>query len=89
MAWIDQTTRCNLSCPLCYTKQSRGKLDFGPGDLEMAIRKLASSKMVEAKTIHLNWLGEPLMNPRFVELLAIAAAYCRTLSNSDTRTGLC
>jgi MoaA/NifB/PqqE/SkfB family radical SAM enzyme len=68
--WLDPTTRCNLSCRLCYTKQSHGKLDLDPEELEAALLKLRASPIVEVKTIHLNWRGEPLMNPRFTELLA-------------------
>ncbi|WP_145736663.1 radical SAM protein [Nitrospirillum pindoramense] len=69
--WLDPTSRCNLSCRLCYTKQSHGKLDLEPDDLEAVLVKLATSSSVEVKGIHLNWRGEPLMNPRFHELLAM------------------
>ncbi|WP_158915225.1 radical SAM/SPASM domain-containing protein [Caulobacter sp. S45] len=69
--WLDPTTRCNLACRLCYTKQSHGKLDLDPNDLERALLKLRASPMVAVKTIHLNWRGEPLMNPKFAELLAV------------------
>lgn len=69
--WLDPTTRCNLSCRLCYTKQSHGNLDLNPSDLEQALLKMVSSPDVEVKTIHLNWRGEPLMNPRFAELLKV------------------
>jgi MoaA/NifB/PqqE/SkfB family radical SAM enzyme len=68
--WLDPTTRCNLSCRLCYTKQSHGKLDLDPEDLRGVLDSLVRSPAVEVKTIHLNWRGEPLMNPRFAELLA-------------------
>ncbi|MDG3438998.1 radical SAM protein [Nitrospirillum amazonense] len=69
--WLDPTSRCNLSCRLCYTKQSHGKLDLEPDDLEQVLIKLATSPTMEVKGIHLNWRGEPLMNPRFAELLAM------------------
>jgi radical SAM protein with 4Fe4S-binding SPASM domain len=69
--WLDPTTRCNLACKLCYTKQSHGKLDMDPEDLSGALRRLMASPTVDVKTIHLNWRGEPLMNPRFAELLAV------------------
>ncbi|KAA2244266.1 radical SAM protein [Salinarimonas soli] len=69
--WLDPTTRCNLACRLCYTKQSHGKLDMDPDDLRRSLRKLTSSPTIEVKTIHLNWRGEPLMNPHFAELLAV------------------
>jgi MoaA/NifB/PqqE/SkfB family radical SAM enzyme len=69
--WLDPTTRCNLACRLCYTKESHGKLDLDPADLEQALIKLRDSPALEVKTIHLNWRGEPLMNNRFHELLAV------------------
>lgn len=69
--WLDPTTRCNLACRLCYTKESHGKLDMDPHQLDWALRKLMASPAIEVKTVHLNWRGEPLMNPRFAELLAV------------------
>lgn len=69
--WLDPTTRCNLECRLCYTKQSHGKLDMHPDELGAALRKLVASPAVAVQTIHLKWRGEPLMNPRFEELLAV------------------
>lgn len=69
--WLDPTTRCNLECRLCYTKESHGKQDLDPEDLAFALSRMADSPEVEVKTIHLNWRGEPLMNPRFSELLAV------------------
>jgi MoaA/NifB/PqqE/SkfB family radical SAM enzyme len=69
--WIDPTSRCNLACRLCYTKFSHGKLDLDPSQLEEALAQIATAQSLEVKGIHLNWRGEPLMNPRFEELLAI------------------
>src|SRR3546814_13873951 len=68
--WIDPTSRCNLACRLCYTKFSHGKLDLEPSQREETLGRLAASDTLEVKGIHLNWRGEPLMNPRFNELLA-------------------
>ncbi|WP_029057863.1 radical SAM/SPASM domain-containing protein [Stappia stellulata] len=68
--WLDPTTRCNLACRLCYTKLSHGKDDMTPEDLRRMLSDLRDSGSVDVQTIHLNWRGEPLMNPRFAELLA-------------------
>ncbi|MBL6431274.1 MAG: radical SAM protein [Alphaproteobacteria bacterium] len=68
--WLDPTTRCNLACRLCYTKLSHGKDDMTPEDLRSMLCDLRDSASVDVQTIHLNWRGEPLMNPRFAELLA-------------------
>lgn len=72
--WLDPTTRCNLECRLCYTKQSHGKLDLEPDDLAAALAKLTASPAIAVKGIHLNWRGEPLMNPRFEDLLRVTRA---------------
>jgi MoaA/NifB/PqqE/SkfB family radical SAM enzyme len=71
--WLDPTTRCNLACRLCYTKLSHGKDDMKPNDLRVMLTGLRDSKSVAVQSIHLNWRGEPLMNPRFSELLTTVA----------------
>ncbi|CAH1655360.1 MoaA/NifB/PqqE/SkfB family radical SAM enzyme [Chelatococcus asaccharovorans] len=71
--WLDPTTRCNLACRLCYTKASHGKDDMQPEDLRTMLTDLDRSTSVSVQSIHLNWRGEPLMNPRFNELLQVTA----------------
>lgn len=71
--WLDPTTRCNLACRLCYTKLSHGREDMQPDDLRRMLVSLRDSRSVDVQSIHLNWRGEPLMNPRFVDLLQAVA----------------
>lgn len=71
--WLDPTSRCNLACRLCYTKQSHGREDLAPEDLRRMLIDLRDNPSVAVQSIHLNWRGEPLMNPRFAELLATVA----------------
>ncbi|MEM5583810.1 MULTISPECIES: radical SAM/SPASM domain-containing protein [unclassified Roseibium] len=71
--WLDPTNRCNLACRLCYTKQSHGKTDMVPEELHQMLSDLQTSSAVDVQSIHLNWRGEPLMNPRFNELLQVVA----------------
>lgn len=71
--WLDPTTRCNLACRLCYTKLSHGRDDMRPEDLRRMLIDLRDSGSVAVQSIHLNWRGEPLMNPRFAELLRTVA----------------
>jgi len=71
--WLDPTTRCNLACRLCYTKLSHGTDDMTPDNLRTMLEDLDGSEAVEVQTIHLNWRGEPLMNPRFHELLQVVS----------------
>ena len=77
--WLDPTTRCNLACRLCYTKLSHGKDDMTPKDLRRMLCDLRDSASVDVQTIHLNWRGEPLMNPRFAELLATVGEVMPTI----------
>ena len=71
--WLDPTTRCNLACKLCYTKESHGHIDMRPEDLERMLIDLHNNESVEVQGIHLNWRGEPLMNPQFSGLLRTVA----------------
>jgi len=77
--WLDPTTRCNLACRLCYTKLSHGTDDMTPEDLRRMLTDLRDSVSVDVQTIHLNWRGEPLMNPRFAELLATVGEVMPTI----------
>ena len=69
--WIDPTNRCNLACTLCYTKFSHGRQDMDPARLEDVLSRMVAAPSIEVKGIHLNWRGEPLMHPRFAQLLEI------------------
>lgn len=71
--WLDPTTRCNLACRLCYTKLSHGTDDMTPENLRKMLADLEQNPAVDVQSIHLNWRGEPLMNPRFHELLQAVA----------------
>lgn len=69
--WIDVTSRCNLSCSLCYTKKSHSSSNLQPEQLKLIYEKLSFSSLIEIQVLHLNWRGEPMMNPKLPELLAI------------------
>ena len=69
--WVDPTRRCNLACELCYTKLSHAREDLSPEDFEFILDNVESDPSLEVKLVHLNWRGEPLMNPRFTELLDV------------------
>ncbi len=69
--WIDPTRRCNLACKLCYTKESHAREDLSPEDFELILDNVESDPSLEINLVHLNWRGEPLLNPRFTELLDV------------------
>lgn len=66
--WIDPTRQCNLSCELCYTKISHARSNLSLENLSIIIEKLKDPRVL-IRQLHLNWRGEPLMNPKFPELL--------------------
>ena len=51
----------------------------GREDLHRALTTIAESPAMAVHGIHLNWRGEPLMNPRFHELLAVCAEVMPTV----------
>ncbi len=69
--WFDPTRRCNLACRLCYTKASHAKEDLDPRSFGRMLENIVSSTDVRPQLIHLNWRGEPLLNPHFQELSAM------------------
>lgn len=77
--WIDPTRRCNLACRLCYTKTSHADVDLEPAALEAMLARLGALETHRLQRLHLNWRGEPLMNPRFPVLWRMAAEYCQDL----------
>lgn len=68
--WVDPTNACNLSCAYCYTKHSHGRTHLTPERFNFLIDWL-QPVLPRVKVFHLNWQGEPLMNPSFEELLQI------------------
>lgn len=67
--WIDPTRRCNLKCALCYTRASHADFDLEEEDLATILENIRSESRLAVTLVHLNWRGEPLMNPRFAHLL--------------------
>ena len=68
--WVDPTNACNLSCAYCYTKHSHGSVHLAVPSFHRLIDWLEPVRP-QIKVLHLNWLGEPLMNPHFEELLQV------------------
>lgn len=74
--WLDPTNRCNLSCDLCYTKESHSNLDLSLENFKKMNYQLSNSHH-EIQLIHLNWRGEPLMNKQFLSILKFAKSNCK------------
>lgn len=67
--WFDPTSRCNLKCALCYTKDSHGATDLTAQQFGQILDNIYSDPRIEVEVLHLNWRGEPLMSKHFPELL--------------------
>lgn len=79
---LDITSRCNLKCVMCYFAAT-DRLNFppfgtGPSDGNMPLpvfEKIASELFPRAWRVALGCAAEPMIHPRFRELLAIAGRY--------------
>ncbi|HEX2836028.1 MAG TPA: radical SAM protein [Thermoanaerobaculia bacterium] len=80
---LDLTERCNLRCVMCHFS-TRDRIRFAPfdrevdGDGNMPVERftaLAAEFFPHARRVALACAAEPLMHPRFRELVAIAGSY--------------
>lgn len=80
---LDLSERCNLKCTMCYFS-STDRLRFAPYDVSLAsdgnmpvevFERLASEFFPHARRVALACATEPMMNPRFRELVRIAGRY--------------
>ena len=79
---LDVTSRCNLKCVMCYFAET-DRLNFppfdaGPEDGNMPLpvfEKIASELFPRAWRVALGCAAEPMIHPRFREILAIAGRY--------------
>ncbi len=80
---LDLTERCNLKCVMCYFS-GVDRLRFHPYDRELGGRgllpvevfeKIAADLFPRAWRVALGCAAEPMIHPRFREILAIAGRY--------------
>lgn len=71
--WIDPTRRCNLSCSLCYTKDSHADEDMSTKDFQRMLDILCNDPGIAIRHVTFNWRGEPLMNREFVPMMKLLA----------------
>lgn len=67
--WLDIAAACNLSCRLCYTTPMRSKSLMSLAVFEATVEAVRQSSAELAK-FHLNWRGEPVLNPRLPQMLS-------------------
>lgn len=76
--WIDPTRRCNLSCSLCYTRDSHADEDLSIENFKRMLEILQSDSGINIQHVTFNWRGEPLMNREFVPMMKLLAECRRT-----------
>ncbi len=80
---LDLTERCNLKCVMCYFS-AVDRLRFPPYDRELSDRgnmpvevfeKIAAELFPRARRVALGCAAEPMIHPKFRDILAIAGRY--------------
>ncbi|MBB5316677.1 radical SAM protein [Tunturibacter empetritectus] len=66
--WIDSSSACNLACKLCYTTDMQGSDNMREDTLVVILKRVAESGL-KLQALHLNWRGEPTLNPDLPLLL--------------------
>src|SRR5262249_45935385 len=80
---LDVTARCNLKCVMCYFSEI-DRLTFPPaeaptpadGNMPLAVfEKIAAELFPRARRVALGCAAEPMIHPRFREILDVAGRY--------------
>ncbi len=76
---IEASSMCNLKCPMCprtlaVAKEGPGKASryFVHFDFDLFKRLIDEAAELGVPALKLNWLGEPLMNPRIADMVRYA-----------------
>jgi MoaA/NifB/PqqE/SkfB family radical SAM enzyme len=71
---IEASSACNLKCPMCT--RTIGEKRKAPSskhfDFELYKRIIDEAVQIGVYALKLNWLGEPLMNPRIIDMIKYA-----------------
>ncbi|MFN8240433.1 MAG: radical SAM protein [Bacteroidales bacterium] len=78
---IELTNYCNLSCPECHTGSGAGTRTRGFIDPAL-FRKIIDELKPWLLNINLYFQGEPMMHPRFFDLLELSSGINTTLSTN-------
>ena len=69
-AQIEPVGRCNLQCRMCPVRYR----DAGTALMDWDVYRAIVDRLPAVRELHLQGLGEPLMHPRFFDMVAYAAA---------------
>ncbi|MFH1327488.1 MAG: radical SAM protein, partial [Candidatus Bathyarchaeota archaeon] len=67
---IEATNACNLHCPMCYGRESRGKSSFI--DFGLFKRVIDCGAKYGLPSINLSWRGEPFLHPQLIDMIKYA-----------------
>ena len=66
---IEPTDICNFRCSICPHSQEWNNTQHGIMDLSL-FKRIVSQIADSACVIQLYWMGEPLLNPNIIEMIA-------------------
>jgi len=71
LANVDLTSRCNLSCAICFADANRNPYEISFGQAVEVLRRLRDQRPAPAFAVQFTG-GEPTLHPRFLEIVAEA-----------------
>lgn len=71
---IEASSACQMRCPMCKTAEmiKKGIINAGLMDFELYKKIIDDCSREPLHSIKLSWRGEPLLNPRIVEMIVYA-----------------
>jgi len=69
--YVETTTRCNMQCGMCV-KQAPGS-DISDKHLDFRIFQRLTSSFPHLDALVLNGIGEPLLHPKLIDMVSLAA----------------
>lgn len=84
-AQIEPSGECNLRCPLCLQPYRRDKpgADAGRAFMTRDMFTGLAKQLEGTKELHLQGLGEPLLNPDFFEMVKVASSLGMSVATSS------
>ena len=86
--YVEASSRCNLKCKMCF-RQSWIKESYGELEPSLFAQALEDPAVSETKTVFFGGMGEPLIHPQLVSMIALASAkgkYTELITNGTLLT---
>ncbi|CAB5083851.1 hypothetical protein D3OALGA1CA_417 [Olavius algarvensis associated proteobacterium Delta 3] len=69
---FEVTSRCNLSCPMCFRRNFENEQEFTDMDIELFKKGVDECAGNDLYSIRLSWRGESTLHPRILEMIRYA-----------------